>query len=143
MTLPTLSALTRYLVLSRARERRVVAGQADRFTVTPRRTGLALRFLSGGNQQKVLLAKWMLSAPRVLALHEPTQGVDVGAKREIFLHLSVAAEAGAVVLMSTVEHEDLARLCTRVHVLRDGRCVRVLERGELSPGRLAQAVYAS
>jgi len=84
----------------------------------------------------------MLGIPRVLALHEPTQGVDVGAKREIFAHLSDAAAAGAVVLMSTVEHEDLAHLCTRVYVFRAGRCVRVIEQRDLTPDRLASAVYA-
>ena len=99
--------------------------------------------LSGGNQQKVLLAKWMLGKPKVLALHEPTQGVDVGAKREIFAHLSDAAAAGAVVLLSTVEHEDLAHLCSRVHVFHSGRCRRVVDRADLTPGRLAEAVYAS
>jgi ribose transport system ATP-binding protein len=85
----------------------------------------------------------MLGQPRVLLLHEPTQGVDVGAKREIFAHLSAAAAAGAVVLLSTVEHEDLARLCSRVHVMHGGRCRRVIQQDDLSPGRLAEAVYAS
>ena len=66
----------------------------------------------------------------------------MGAKHDIFAQLSIAAESGSAILMSTVEHEDLARLCARVHVLRGGRCVRVLERGELTPARLAQAVYA-
>jgi ribose transport system ATP-binding protein len=143
MTLPTLPAFTalRTLVLG-ARERRAVAEQAGRFGIVPRRPDAVMRYLSGGNQQKVLLAKWMLGRPRVLALHEPTQGVDVGAKREVFAHLSAAADAGAAVIMSTVEHEDLAHLCTRVHVFRAGRCVQVIERGELSPGRLAAAVYA-
>jgi ribose transport system ATP-binding protein len=67
--------------------------------------------------------------------------VDVGAKREVFAHLSAAADAGAAVLLSTVEHEDLAHLCARVHVFRAGRCVQVIERGDLAPGRLARAVY--
>jgi ribose transport system ATP-binding protein len=143
MTLPTLRSFTalRTLVLH-ARERKVVAEESRRFGVVPPRPELAMRYLSGGNQQKVLLAKWMLGRPRVLALHEPTQGVDVGAKREVFAHLSAAADAGAAVLLSTVEHEDLAHLCTRVHVFRAGRCVQVIERGELSPGRLAEAVYS-
>jgi ribose transport system ATP-binding protein len=143
MTLPTLPAFTALRTLVRgAGERRAVAGELERFGIEPRRPASAMRFLSGGNQQKVLLAKWMLGRPRVLALHEPTQGVDVGAKREVFAHLSAAADAGAAVLVSSVEHEDLAHLCTRVHVFHAGRCVQVIERGELSPGRLAAAVYA-
>jgi len=143
MTLPTLPAFTRFRsVVMRRQERKAALAESERFNVVPRQPEAALRYLSGGNQQKVMLAKWMLGGPRVLALHEPTQGVDVGAKREIFAHLSDAAAAGAVVLMSTVEHEDLAHLCTRVHVFRGGRCVRVIERRELSPDRLASAVYA-
>ncbi|GIH27808.1 ribose import ATP-binding protein RbsA [Acrocarpospora phusangensis] len=143
LTLPTLSRFTRLRwIVRRGRERRVAAEQSERFDISPRRPESALRYLSGGNQQKVMLAKWLLGAPKVLALHEPTQGVDVGAKREIFAQLSAAAASGAVVLMSTVEHEDLAHLCARVHVLRAGRCVRIIEKPELTPRRLAEAVYA-
>jgi ribose transport system ATP-binding protein len=143
ITLPTLPAFTALRsIVRRARERRAALAQADRFGITPARPELPVRYLSGGNQQKVLLAKWMLAEPRVLALHEPTQGVDVGAKREIFAHLSAAAEAGAVVLLSTVEHEDLVHLCRRVHVFRGGRCTRVLSQKELTTGRLTEAVYA-
>jgi ribose transport system ATP-binding protein len=144
MTLATLPAFTTLRsIVRRRRERRTALEQSGRFGIAPPRPELPLRYLSGGNQQKVLLAKWMLGAPRVLALHEPTQGVDVGAKREIFAHLSAAAEAGAVVLMSTVEHEDLVHLCRRVHVFRGGRCTRVLTQGELTTGRLTEAVYAT
>jgi ribose transport system ATP-binding protein len=143
LTLPNLPAFTRFrAVVLRRRERRAALAQSERFGVVPRRPESALRFLSGGNQQKVMLAKWMLGKPRVLALHEPTQGVDVGAKSEIFAHLSDAAAAGAVILMSTVEHEDLAHLCSRVLVLRDGRCTRLIEQRDLSPARLAASVYA-
>jgi ribose transport system ATP-binding protein len=143
MTLPTLPVFTRFRsVVQQRRERRVALAQSERFGVVPLRTESALRFLSGGNQQKVMLAKWMLGEPRLLALHEPTQGVDVGAKGEIFAHLSDAAAAGAIVLMSTVEHEDLAHLCSRVHVFRDGRVTRVIEQRDLSPARLAASVYS-
>jgi len=144
MTLPSLSSFTwlRSIVL-RGKERRAALAQASRFGVTPQRPESVLRYLSGGNQQKVMLAKWMLGAPRVLLLHEPTQGVDVGAKQEIFAHLSAAAASGAVVLMSTVEHEDLARLCSRVYVMHGGRCRRVIQQEDLTPHRLAEAVYSA
>ena len=144
MTLPSLSTFTwlRSIVL-RGKERRAALAQASRFGVTPQRPESVLRYLSGGNQQKVMLAKWMLGAPRVLLLHEPTQGVDVGAKQEIFAHLSSAAAAGAVVLLSTVEHEDLARLCSRVYVMHGGRCRRVIQQEDLTPHRLAEAVYSA
>jgi ribose transport system ATP-binding protein len=144
MTLPHLRRYTRMRgVITQRGERRDVLREAERFGVTPKAPESALRFLSGGNQQKVVLAKWMLGSPQVLALHEPTQGVDVGAKRDIFAHLSTAAADGAAVLIASVEHEDLARLCTRVLVLREGRVARVIEQQDLSPGRLAEAVYGA
>jgi len=141
MTLPTLASYARSGVLRGRRERRVVEAELERFDVRPRRPDVPLAALSGGNQQKVLLAKWFLSAPRVLALHEPTQGVDVGAKADVFTHLVRMAEHGTVVLLSSVEYEDLAHLCDRVHVVRNGVITRTLERDELSAHAVAAAVY--
>ena len=141
MTLPTLGSYARSGVLRSRRERRAVDAELQRFDVRPRRSDVPLAALSGGNQQKVLLAKWFLSTPRVLALHEPTQGVDVGAKADVFTHLVRMAKEGAVVLLSSVEYEDLAHLCDRVYVVRDGVITRTLERGELSAHAVAAAVY--
>jgi ribose transport system ATP-binding protein len=144
MTLPTLRRFTTLRVLLRhRRERACVAAELARFAVTPPRGDLPLALLSGGNQQKVLLAKWLLAAPRVLVLHEPTQGVDVGAKRDVFAHLVTLARAGTAVLVSSVEYEDLAHLCHRVHVLRHGRIVATLRRPELSAHAVAEAVHGA
>lgn len=143
MTLPTLHRFTRWRSVLRHRgERQEVDGQLDRFDVRPRNGDLALALMSGGNQQKVLLAKWILAGPDVLALHEPTQGVDVGAKKDVFAHLATLAEAGKVVLVSSVEHEDLAHLCDRVHVVQRGRVTATLEGRRLTAHALAAAVYA-
>ena len=143
MTLPTLTRFARRGAMLRGRaERQAVATQLTRFDVRPPRGDLALALMSGGNQQKVLLAKWMMAGPRVLALHEPTQGVDLGAKREVFAHLATMAASGKVVLISSVEYEDLAHLCDRVHVVRAGRIVRTLVGEELTAHTLAASVYA-
>lgn len=143
MTLPTVSKFTaaRTLLLQRA-ERRLVRRELDRFQVTPRRPDVPLDVLSGGNQQKVLLAKWVLTGPDVLALHEPTQGVDVGAKRDIFAHLAELAGRGMLILISSVEHEDLAHLCSTVHIVSEGRIVRTISGGDLTAHEVASAVYA-
>ena len=90
------------------------------FDVRPPATEAPLRTLSGGNQQKALLAKWLQLEPKILLLHEPSQGVDVGAKREIFQRIERAAETGAAVLIASAEFEDLAHLCQRVLVIADG-----------------------
>src|SRR5690606_24904737 len=142
ITIPTLSRFVRRGVLSHARERRTVDEQVSRFRIQLPSTDSALEALSGGNQQKALLAKWVISQPRVFALHEPTQGVDVGAKRDVFRHLAELAAGGTLLVISSVEYEDLANLCTRVHVMRRGRVIRTIERHELSAHELAVAVHS-
>jgi ribose transport system ATP-binding protein len=141
ITIATLADVARRGVLSHRAERSVVARQAERFGIVMPSAQSALATLSGGNQQKALLAKWVISAPRVFALHEPTQGVDVGAKREVFRHLTELAREGTLLVISSVEYEDLAHLCTRVHVMRRGKVIRTIERSDLSAHELAVAVH--
>lgn len=88
--------------------------------VRPLATETRVGALSGGNQQKVLMAKSMASGPAVLLLHEPTQGVDAAARREIIELINAAAEDGASVMVASTDYEQLARMCHRVLVLRDG-----------------------
>jgi ribose transport system ATP-binding protein len=95
--------------------------------------------LSGGNQQKVILARWLRQSPQVLILDEPTQGVDVGAKAEIHAFVDAAAEAGAAILVASTESEELARLCDRVLVLRNGRIAASLEGPQISATRITAA----
>jgi ribose transport system ATP-binding protein len=143
MTIPNISSFTRFAkLINHKRERTTADAQIEHFDVKPKRSDVLLSTLSGGNQQKVLIGKWVIGAPSVLALHEPTQGVDVGAKRDVFHHLTTLAHQGALLLISSVEYEDLAHLCTRVHVMADGRIVRTIERAELNAHDLAVAVYA-
>ena len=94
--------------------------------VTPNDPDLVASSFSGGNQQKILLAKWLLGRPRVLLLHEPTQAVDVGARADILRAVGRAADAGTAVLLSSIEAQDLALVCDRVLVMRGGRVVREL-----------------
>ena len=92
---------------------------------------MRLSALSGGNAQKVLLAKWLNMNPKVLLLDEPTQGVDVGAKADIHRMVDEAAAQGAGVLVLSTDHEELVRVCDRVIILRRGKAV-----DELSGPRL-------
>lgn len=94
---------------------------------------------SGGNQQKVVLAKLLRRSPRVLLLDEPTQGVDAGAKALIHRQIVAAAEAGCAVVVCSVEDEELVALCHRVLVLRHGRCATELSGEELTTSALAAA----
>ena len=79
-----------------------------------------VRSLSGGNQQKVVLGRWLLRQPRLFILDEPTRGVDVGAKQEIYRLLAGLADAGMAILVISSELEELAGLCDRIHVMRRG-----------------------
>ncbi|MCU1489630.1 MAG: sugar transporter ATP-binding protein [Acidimicrobiaceae bacterium] len=90
------------------------------YGVTPADSSRPAKTLSGGNQQKCLLAKWIQTDPRLLVLHEPTQGVDVGARKEILDIVRRVARAGTFVLVATSEYDDLVQVCDRVIVLRDG-----------------------
>jgi ribose transport system ATP-binding protein len=88
--------------------------------------------LSGGNQQKVVLAKWLRTSPKVLVLDEPTAGVDIGAKASIYELVRVAAQGGTAVVVSSSDTKELAELCDRVLVLNGGRLVGELAGGDLS-----------
>ena len=88
-----------------------------------------LKFLSGGNQQKVLIAKWLMTGARVFIFDEPTVGIDVGAKREIYALIAGLAERGAGVIVISSELEEVVGLCNRVLVLREGRQVGELRGG--------------
>ena len=99
--------------------------------------------LSGGNQQKVALAKWMSNQPQVLLLNDPTRGVDVETKREIYIMLrQFAIEGKAVVLLSS-DTPELVHLCDRVVVIREGRIVSLLERAELSEQAIVAAAVGA
>jgi ribose transport system ATP-binding protein len=108
-------------LLNLRRERRHVRDAMDRLRVKASSLGAAVESLSGGNQQKCLLARWLLARPKLLLLDEPTRGVDVGAKAEIHAHLRRLAEEGIGVLMTSSELPELLAACDRILVLSGGR----------------------
>jgi ribose transport system ATP-binding protein len=111
----------RHGFLRKGRERSDVATWLERLDVRPRNSEFTMSDLSGGNQQKVVLARWLRLEPKVLILDEPTQGVDVGAKSDIHKRIDEAAAQGTAVIVVSTDHEELVRLCHRVLVLRRGR----------------------
>ncbi len=122
--LPVLDRYVTRLGLDRQRMLRDAAGLLARFGVRPCEPRLAFRALSGGNQQKTLLAKTLNAGPRLLLLDEPTRGVDVGARGQIFALIRQAAEQGACVICASTDREELAAICDRVLVFADGRIER-------------------
>jgi ABC-type sugar transport system ATPase subunit len=140
MTLPRMRPLQRMMGrLDQREERREVARWIDKVAVRPAEPERALELFSGGNQQKVVLAKWLRNEPKALLMDEPTQGVDVGAKAGIFELIANAAAAGAGVLVCSSDAKELALICDRVLVMRDGRLVAEVTRSQLSEAGLVRA----
>jgi ABC-type sugar transport system ATPase subunit len=98
--------------------------------------------LSGGNQQKVVIGRWLLRAPRVLILDEPTRGVDIGARGEIHRLIRALAAKGMAVIVVSSEPDELPDLCDRVLVMAEGRLARELEGDALSRNAIIEASYA-
>jgi ribose transport system ATP-binding protein len=143
LSVVNLRALAPRGLIQTRREQAEVGFWLDKVDVRPPQPERLISTLSGGNQQKVILARWLRQNPQVLILDEPTQGVDVGAKAEIHALVDAAAEAGAAVLVASTESEELARLCDRVLVLRGGRITACLEGPQVSASRITAATLDS
>ena len=131
----TLRRVTPFGLVSRALERRQVARALEDYDVRPRLPDAKVVNLSGGNQQKVVFAKELMSGPSLLLLDEPTRGVDVGAKAEIYRRLRSLADAGLGVLVASSELPELIGLCDRIVVMHEGRTIH-----EFGPGPSEEAV---
>jgi ribose transport system ATP-binding protein len=129
--------------LPRGRIRRQARMLLAEYDVRPDNPQLSYAALSGGNQQKVLMAKWLLAKPSVLLLDEPTQGVDVGAREQIFELIRAVAADGASIICATCDYESLAVLCSRVLVFGRGRMVDELVGQEITKDKVAERCYAS
>ena len=113
------------------------------FEVRPNAPALDLSSFSGGNAQKVLLAKWINRSPRLLILDEPTQGVDVGTRQQVFKSLKEVANTGAAVICTSSDYEQLADICDRVIVFGRGNIVAELVGDAISKERIAEQCYNS
>jgi ribose transport system ATP-binding protein len=126
--------------------RRAMMGEASRlsslFEVRPNNPRQRLGALSGGNAQKVLLAKWLIRKPTLLLLDEPTQGVDVGARQQLFRVVRQAAADGATVLCASSDFEQLAQLCDRVLIFARGNMVAELIGDDITKDHIAGRCYA-
>ena len=142
VSLPHLRRLSRFgWALNRRAERREADEVGRR--VRLRATGPRQRVwrLSGGNQQKVMFARAVLSAPRILLLDEPTRGVDIAAKFDIHALLRGLAAGGAAMIVASSDHEELLALCARIAILIDGRIDRIVPAAGLTPARLLELCY--
>jgi ribose transport system ATP-binding protein len=136
INMPVLSRYFRRGRLARGDLRRNAAQLMEQFDVRPPRPELEYGSFSGGNQQKAMMAKWHQVQPRVLLLHEPTQGVDVGARQQIFNLITRASPTMATVCASS-DYEQLTAICNRVAVIAQGRIAGFLSGAELTKDHIA------
>ena len=142
MTLAALGRFLRFDVVRQAEERAAVVGEIEQLRIKVPGVDAEVGKLSGGNQQKVVLAKCLLTRPKVLMLDEPTRGIDVGAKAEIYAIISHLAREGSAILMASSELPELLAMCDRVLVLCEGRLMAELSRAEATPERIMEAATA-
>jgi ribose transport system ATP-binding protein len=128
-------------VLNRSRMRSDARELLKQFDVRPPDPRLKYQSLSGGNQQKAMLAKWLQTNPALLLLHEPTQGVDVGARQQIHQLTRKASADGAAVIWISADYEQLAAICDRVVVFGRGRVARELTGDQITKERIAEQCY--
>jgi ribose transport system ATP-binding protein len=129
-TLPSLKKYSVFNLINRDRERQVADEQIKSLKIkTPGCEALVLN-LSGGNQQKVVIGKWLCMSPRVMILDEPTRGIDVGAKAEIYRLMRELADRGGVILMISSDMEEIMNVSDRVAVMHEGRITGILERAD-------------
>ncbi|MGH8023566.1 MAG: sugar ABC transporter ATP-binding protein [Limisphaerales bacterium] len=130
-------------VLRFKRENAVVDSEIERLRIKTRHRHQIVRTLSGGNQQKVVLAKWLLMQPEIIILDEPTRGIDIGAKAEIYKIIAQLTENGATVIMISSELEEIIGMCDRVIVLHQGRVTAEFAREAFNQENIIKAAMGN
>ncbi len=138
VTLPSLKRFASLFFIHRGRERKVAEEQIHSLKIKTPGTEAKVVNLSGGNQQKVVLGKWLSMNPKVMILDEPTRGIDVGAKAEIYRLMRSLAEQGTVILMISSDMEEVLHVSDRVAVMHEGQITGVLDRADCSEENIMQ-----
>lgn len=137
-TLACLREISNFGFLNRGAERIRARDAVARFGIKTASIAAPVNHLSGGNQQKVVLAKWLERQPRVLILDEPTQGIDVGAKAEIHRMMCELAQAGLAIILISSELPEILGMSDRIAVMREGRIVRIVDRSSATQEMLLE-----
>lgn len=140
VSLPSLARYSRFGILNRRRLRADMQAELDAVRLRGGTLRTPIASLSGGNQQKVLLARWLAVSPKILLLNDPTRGVDLGVKGEFYRILQELAARGMAIVFLSTEVEELCRVCARIVVFHEQRCEAVLA-DELTPARVVRAMF--
>jgi len=132
ISLPNLRAFARRSIVTVDAELENAERQKQNLSIRTPKVTTAVGLLSGGNQQKVVLAKWLSMSPRVIIFDEPTRGIDVGSKNDIYTLLRSLADSGVAILMISSDMEEVIGVCDRIAVMHEGRISGVLERPHFS-----------
>jgi len=140
MSSPSLGAVSTLGFLSHSRERTLAKDIAQKFTVDQSRMQSEAGVLSGGNQQKVALGKWLSIEPRIILVNEPTRGVDVGARAEIYRKLRELADAGAAIVLASTDIQEITNLPDRVLTFYRGMMIGEIAQQELSAAAILKQI---
>ena len=132
LSFAALDRVSRGGVIDRAAEQHLVDAMIRLLAIRTASADFAVGALSGGNQQKVVIAKWLMTEPRIILLNDPTRGIDVGTKQEMYQLLRRLADAGAAILFYSTDYDELIGCCDRVLVLYDGAIRRELVGSEIT-----------
>jgi ribose transport system ATP-binding protein len=126
LTLASLDRFRRGLQVDRAKERVALDKAIGEFDIRASRKDMLVGQLSGGNQQKLLLAKMMMTDPSIIIIDEPTRGIDIGTKEQIYRFIAALATQGRSIIVVSSEMQELIGICDRIIVMRSGRIVGVV-----------------
>jgi ribose transport system ATP-binding protein len=139
LSMASLKRFARGGIVDRDAENRAIDEMISLLAIKTDGTAVAVGTLSGGNQQKIVIAKWLMTKPRVILLNDPTRGIDVGTKTEIYQLLRKLAAAGAAIVYYSTDYDELVGCCDRVLVLYDGAVGRVLSGEEITERALVSS----
>jgi|SRR5690554_6937101 len=143
VSLSNLKGISRRSVINDEQEQKVAETYRNKLNIKSNSIYHKIQNLSGGNQQKVVLAKWIFAAPDVLILDEPTRGIDVGAKYEIYTIINQLADAGKSIIFISSELPEILGICDRVYVMNEGRIVGELNKAEASQESIMKCIMQS
>jgi ribose transport system ATP-binding protein len=139
LVLAAASGLSNHGVIDSVKERTAIAEAVEKLQIKINDLDAPVRTLSGGNQQKVVIGKWLLKEPRILLLNDPTRGIDVGTKQEMYRLMRELAQTGIAILFYSTDYEELVGMCDRVVVCYGGKLIRELKGAELNDHNLITA----
>ena len=140
MSSPSLGSVSTLGFLSHKRERALATDIAEKFTVDQSRMQSEAGVLSGGNQQKVALGKWLSIEPRIILVNEPTRGVDVGARAEIYRKLRELADAGAAIVLASTDIQEITNLPDRVLTFYRGMMIGEIAQQDISAATILKQI---